>query len=119
MTKQIEGMTAREVDGMHRGREIIVELHPRRLAIRLKGTQQNASIDYEALVDFMLMRHAKAIAGGIPAARGRVRRKVGGADSPLAVIERIAGRVLNDEELAQILEAAPYAYEQRAASNES
>jgi len=72
MTKQTTGKTVRETASMIRVREIVAEIHPRHLALRLKGSRgEPLLIGWGELYDRLEMRAAKARAGDIPPRRGR------------------------------------------------
>jgi hypothetical protein len=46
----------RETDTFERTRPIVVELYPRYLAVRLKGTQESYSVPYDVVLDWLRKR---------------------------------------------------------------
>ena len=71
MTKQTEGTTVRETRGKRRGYAIVAEIRPSFLVVRLKGTQQSYSVDWESVAEWAEMRQAKVVAGDIPSRKLR------------------------------------------------
>jgi len=47
----------RETAAQERTRAIVIDLHPRYLTVRLKGTRETYNVDYEALLAFARRRH--------------------------------------------------------------
>lgn len=72
MTTQDTKPTTRLTNSEWRGTQIVVSLHPRFVELRLKSGRDTYTIPYEDLLEIVMMRQAKQIAGDIP--KGRRRR---------------------------------------------
>ena len=59
--QKITRCLVRETAVSDRGRPLLIELHPRYVIFRLKGTRQRYAIDWEALYRFAQRREAERI----------------------------------------------------------
>lgn len=62
MTKLAAGSEAkvvRETCAMYKGREIVVELHPARMVLRLKGTRETHTLDYAVALECSMKVEAR------------------------------------------------------------